>query len=150
MLQTALGTMTATAEGDAVTRLRFGPDGESVPGTAEERALLERLARELNAYARGERKRFTVPLRPAGTPFQLQVWEALRTIPWGERRSYGQIAAQIGRSGAARAVGRACGANPIVVLVPCHRVVGQNGALTGFSAPGGTGMKSRLLALEQQ
>lgn len=150
MLQTALGTMTATAEGDAVTRLRFGSDGESVPGTAEERALLERLARELNAYARGERKQFTVPLRPAGTPFQLQVWEALRTIPWGERRSYGQIAAQIGRSGAARAVGRACGANPIVVLVPCHRVVGQSGALTGFSAPGGTGMKRRLLDLEQQ
>ena len=150
MLQTALGIMTATAEGDAVTRLRFGSDGESVPGTAEERALLERLARELNAYARGERKRFTLPLRPAGTPFQLQVWEALQTIPWGERRSYGQIAAQIGRSGAARAVGRACGANPIVVLVPCHRVVGQSGALTGFSAPGGTGMKRRLLALEQQ
>ncbi len=142
--------MTAQAEGDAVTGLQFGEQGPPVEGTPAERALLERLAAELDAYASGERRSFTLPLRPEGTPFQLRVWEALRSIPYGERRSYGQIAAALGRKGAARAVGRACGANPIAVLIPCHRVVGSNGALTGFSAPGGTHTKGRLLAMEQQ
>ena len=149
-LSTALGPMTATAEGGAVTRLRFGEEGPGATGTAAERALLERLAAELNEYALGQRRSFTLPLRPAGTPFQQRVWEALRSIPYGERRSYGEIAAVVGRPGAARAVGRACGANPIAVLLPCHRVVGKDGALTGYSARGGTRTKERLLALEER
>lgn len=101
---------------------------------------------ELKEYFAGTRRKFTVPLDPAGTQFQSKVWSALRTIPFGETRSYGQIADQIGRGKAVRAVGAANGRNPLSIIVPCHRVIGANGKLTGFA--GGLKVKAQLLALE--
>jgi methylated-DNA-[protein]-cysteine S-methyltransferase len=108
--------------------------------------LLLQAQQQLEEYFAGKRRKFTVALDPAGTDFQNQVWNALRTIPFGETRSYGQIAEQIGRHKAVRAVGAANGANPLSIIVPCHRVIGANGKLTGFA--GGLKIKARLLALE--
>lgn len=149
ILNTPLGPMTAQTEDGSLTSLRFGGEGEDTEGTPAEAALLERLERELTEYTQGQRRDFTLPLRASGTDFQRQVWQALLDIPYGERRTYGELAAAIGRPGSARAVGRACARNPIVVLIPCHRVVGADGSLTGYSAEGGTERKRALLLLEQ-
>ena len=108
--------------------------------------LLRQAHQELTEYFAGRRRRFTVKLDPSGTEFQNQVWNALRTIPFGETRSYSQIAQQIGRGNAVRAVGAANGRNPLPIIVPCHRVIGANGTLTGFA--GGLTIKAQLLALE--
>ena len=102
--------------------------------------------RELQEYAAGHRRRFTLPLALAGTPWQLAVWEALTRIPYGETRTYGEVAAMVGRPKAARAVGRANATNRVPLVVPCHRVVGATGSLHGFA--GGTAIKARLLAHE--
>lgn len=107
--------------------------------------LLE-TARQLNEYFAGQRNTFTVPFDRTGTPFQEDVWQALETIPFGETRSYSDIARQIGRPKAVRAVGAANGRNPISIIVPCHRVVGSNGSLTGFA--GGLETKDFLLKME--
>ena len=104
--------------------------------------------RELRDYFAGARQRFTVALDPVGTVFQQQVWAALLTIPFGETRSYAEIARQIGRPQAFRAVGAANGRNPISIIAPCHRVIGANGALTGFA--GGLDAKEFLLRHERQ
>jgi methylated-DNA-[protein]-cysteine S-methyltransferase len=104
--------------------------------------------RQLNDYFAGNRTRFSVPLDLLGTEFQRKVWEALLTIPFGETRSYRQIAGQIGRPTAVRAVGAANGRNPISIIVPCHRVIGSDGALTGFA--GGLEVKAYLLGLESR
>lgn len=108
--------------------------------------LLLETERQLGDYFAGNRSGFTVPLDVAGTEFQKSVWAALLTIPYGEKRSYAQIAMQIGRPTAARAVGAANGRNPISIIVPCHRVLGADGALTGFA--GGLAAKAYLLGLE--
>lgn len=102
--------------------------------------------RQLNEYFAGERRSFSIPLDMRGTPFQKDVWRALLAIPFGETLNYGQIAKQLGKSGASRAVGAANGRNPISIVVPCHRVIGSTGKLTGFA--GGLDAKSRLLNLE--
>jgi methylated-DNA-[protein]-cysteine S-methyltransferase len=102
--------------------------------------------RQLEEYFGGRRQVFTLQLDPAGTPFQRSVWNALLTIPFGETRSYGQVARQIGRPTAIRAVGAANGRNPLSIVAPCHRVIGSTGALTGFA--GGLEVKAFLLALE--
>jgi methylated-DNA-[protein]-cysteine S-methyltransferase len=102
--------------------------------------------RQLAEYFAGERREFDLPLAPEGTSFERAVWGELAKIPFGETRSYGEIAQILGRPGAARAVGRANGANPIPIVVPCHRVIGADGSLTGFG--GGLEVKSRLLELE--
>jgi methylated-DNA-[protein]-cysteine S-methyltransferase len=102
---------------------------------------------QLEAYFAGERREFHLELDLVGTSFQRQVWEALLTIPYGETRSYGQVAEQIGSPGASRAVGLANGHNPIGIIVPCHRVIGANGSLTGYG--GGLDRKRALLALER-
>lgn len=101
---------------------------------------------ELHAYARGKLTRFSVALDPYGTPFQHAVWRALLAIPFGQTRTYGEIAAAIGRPKAARAVGTACRTNPIGLVIPCHRVIGHDGALTGYA--GGLDVKARLLRHE--
>ena len=101
---------------------------------------------ELAEYLAGRRRQFTIPLDLEGTPFQLQVWNALLRIPFGETRSYGEIARAIGRPKAARAVGMANHSNPIAIIVPCHRVIAGDGSLGGYA--GGLGMKSLLLQLE--
>ena len=103
--------------------------------------------RQLNEYFAGTRTAFEIPLDMSGTDFQRQVWQALLRIPYGETRSYQEIAAELGRPTAARAVGAANGRNPLSIVAPCHRVVGASGALTGFA--GGLDVKARLLALER-
>ena len=102
--------------------------------------------RQLEEYFAGKRKSFDIPLAPKGTPFQLEVWRALQEIPYGATATYREIAIQIGRPNAVRAVGAANGANPIPIIIPCHRVIGSNGSLTGFG--GGIDVKRALLAHE--
>lgn len=115
--------------------------------TLQETPLLRQAAAQLEEYLAGRRKEFALPLSPMGTPFQQGVWSALLTIPYGETRSYQQIAEQISCPRGCRAVGLANGKNPIAIFIPCHRVIGKNGTLTGFG--GGLPMKQALLALEQ-
>jgi O-6-methylguanine DNA methyltransferase len=107
---------------------------------------MARLRDQLEAYATGSRTAFDVPFRLHGSPFEQRVWAELQRIPFGETRSYGQLAAALGDPNLSRAVGRANGANPVSILVPCHRVIGASGALTGYA--GGLARKARLLALE--
>jgi len=104
------------------------------------------LVKQLDAYFSKKRRRFEIPLDLRGTPFQLRVWELLLTIPWGETRTYGQIAKALSRPKASRAVGRAVGANPVSIVVPCHRIIGSNGRLTGYG--GGLERKTALLEHE--
>ena len=113
---------------------------------AVENPYLIQAEQELTEYFAGKRSEFTVPLDFKGTDFQQSVWRALLTIPFGETRSYGQIAMQLDKPSASRAVGAANGKNPISIIAPCHRVIGTNGTLTGFA--GGLGTKAHLLALE--
>jgi O-6-methylguanine DNA methyltransferase len=107
---------------------------------------VDRLREQLEAYAAGRRTVFEVPFRLRGSVFEQRVWAALQRIPFGETRSYGQLAAELGDANLSRAVGRANGANPVSILVPCHRVIGARGTLTGYA--GGLPMKERLLRLE--
>lgn len=109
-------------------------------------AVTELAAEELNEYCAGVRREFTVPLNPTGTPFQKSVWAGLREIPYGESLSYGELARKLGNPGAARAVGGATGANPLLIFTPCHRLLAAGGRLGGFSA--GLDAKVWLLALE--
>ncbi|MER5881807.1 methylated-DNA--[protein]-cysteine S-methyltransferase [Streptomyces sp. NPDC060235] len=108
--------------------------------------LFGEVTEQLGAYFAGELKEFTVELRLTGTPFQRSVWDRLRQIPYGETRSYGELAEALGNLGASRAVGLANGKNPVGIIVPCHRVVGANGGLTGYG--GGLDRKQRLLDFE--
>ncbi len=110
--------------------------------------VLRQAVRELNEFFAGTRRTFTVPLAPVGTPFQQQVWRALQTIPYGATCSYRDIACAVGRPAACRAVGMANHCNPIPIIIPCHRVVGADGRLTGYA--GGLAIKSRLLQLERE
>jgi methylated-DNA-[protein]-cysteine S-methyltransferase len=143
-------------EAGAVVRIEFGKGRDSQKITKKMRAhgieVVEDptrtagLSRQLAEYFAGERREFDLTLAPEGTPFERSVWDELRRIPFGETRSYGEIARAIGRPSASRAVGRANGANPIPIVVPCHRVIGADGSLTGFG--GGLEAKSRLLEIE--
>lgn len=119
-------------------------DNEPVP--PEDLAVLDNAESQLREYFAGKRRDFDLPLRPEGTAFRQRVWRALRDIPFGEVRTYGDLAAKLHT--APRAVGGACGANPIGIVVPCHRVVGGKGALVGFSGGDGCDTKKVLLALE--
>jgi methylated-DNA-[protein]-cysteine S-methyltransferase len=128
-------------ENDKLNRVRLGPMSE-----AADNPILLRAAQQLKEYFAGTRKCFELELDFAGTDFQKKVWAALLTIPFGETRSYSQIAEQIGNPGAVRAVGAANGKNPISIVAPCHRVIGASGKLTGFA--GGLEAKALLLTLE--
>jgi methylated-DNA-[protein]-cysteine S-methyltransferase len=112
-----------------------------------ETPLIKKAAAQIDEYLAGKRKQFTIPLALHGTEFQMAVWRELQKIPFGETRSYKDIAAAIGRPKAVRAVGMANNRNPIVLIVPCHRVIGHDGSLTGYG--GGLSLKRRLLELEQ-
>ncbi|MBQ9924502.1 MAG: methylated-DNA--[Clostridia bacterium] len=114
---------------------------------SEKTPLLAEAERQLTEYFTGQRKAFDLPLAPVGTPFQRSVWQALREIPYGETRTYKEIAEAIGRPKAFRAVGQANNRNPLMIVQPCHRVVGADGSLTGFAY--GTDMKRLLLDLEK-
>lgn len=129
-------------ENDRVDRVRLGAMAEDAA-----HPVLTETARQLDEYFAGKRARFDLPLDFHGTDFQKSVWSALLTIPFGETRSYAQIAAQVGRPTAFRAVGAANGRNPISIVAPCHRVIGTNGSLTGFA--GGLQGKEYLLGLER-
>ena len=116
------------------------------PGWKREPTAFADVETQLHEYFTGERTNFELELDPRGTPFQQRIWQALREIPYGETSSYGELAARIGRPSAARAVGAANGANPIAVIIPCHRLIGASGALTGYA--GGVDRKQALLELE--
>jgi len=118
------------------------------PEWKEDRAVFGKVIQQLRAYFAGELQEFDLPLAVEGTEFQLRVWQSLRTIPYGETISYGQLAERIGNPKAARAVGLANGSNPIAIIIPCHRVIGNDGSLTGFG--GGLSTKKKLLALENK
>jgi methylated-DNA-[protein]-cysteine S-methyltransferase len=148
-LPSPLGTVLVTSENGILTRLYLdcdeSPDGE---GWIEDPGPFSAVAEQLDAYWRGELTTFDVPMDPRGTEFQKQVWTALTEIPYGETVTYGEIADALGKPRAVRAVGRANGSNPIAVIVPCHRVIGANGSLTGYA--GGLEKKERLLNLEKR
>lgn len=171
-ITTPLGTMLAGATPRALVCLTFARSEESAKREAAaeaeaaadwwlaglarrmgvrivsgENALTRAVAAELGEYFEGSRREFTVPLEPRGTPFQLEAWEALRRIPYGETRSYAQQARSIGRERAVRAVAQANGANALPLIIPCHRVIGADGSLTGYGA--GVWRKRRLLDLER-
>jgi methylated-DNA-[protein]-cysteine S-methyltransferase len=122
--------------------------GQSTPVLSGNCAPLQEAIRQLKAYFAGKRERFDLPLAPEGTPFQRAVWKLLCEIPYGETISYGELARRIGNPKASRAVGLANGANPIAIVIPCHRVIGSNGKLTGYG--GGLPLKEKLLALERR
>ena len=146
-----LGELLLACNGAAVTRLHLA-QGRYVPRIAPDwvrggrQPVLARLRRELDAYFAGSLREFTIAVDPQGTEFQQRAWTALATIPYGETRTYGQQAAAIGRPSAVRAIGAANGRNPIAIVLPCHRVVGADGSLTGYA--GGLDAKDFLLRLE--
>ncbi len=137
---TPVGPLTIHEENGAITALtwggRFGKSSD----------LLDRAAKQLKEYFDGTRHSFDLPLSPAGTDFQQRVYRAMLAIPYGETRSYGEIAEEL--EGCARAVGSACGSNPIPVIIPCHRVLASGGRAGGYSGMGGLATKKRLLDLE--
>lgn len=137
-----VGRLTLFEESGFITGLIWG--GKAAPGEPTE--LLTRAKRDIAAYFAGKRRDFALPVKPDGTPTELKVWHAMAAIPYGETRTYGEIARQVGVN--ARVVGQACGRNPIPILLPCHRVVAAQG-LGGFSAPGGVAWKHKLLVLER-
>jgi methylated-DNA-[protein]-cysteine S-methyltransferase len=135
-----------TSNGTSLTRLLFAPFTVDPSWSEEPCAVLDEAVAQLTDYFAGTRTDFDLPLEPAGTPFQLVVWQALREIPYAETINYGQLALRIGNRNASRAVGLANGRNPISIVVPCHRVIGANGSLTGYG--GGLERKRTLLDLE--
>lgn len=145
--QTPLGPVGIVENGGGITHLFFGRMARPEAASWEETPLLRRAAGQLDEYFQGRRRSFDLPLCPQGTAFEQAVWQVLQTIPYGETRSYADVARRIGRPTACRAVGRANGRNPIGIVIPCHRVIGANGKLTGYA--GGLSLKQYLLELEQ-
>ena len=145
-----IGPILIAGNGEAITMLgRIGPNYEGQDWIRIDRiAHIKEAAQQLDAYWSGELFDFDLSLAPKGTPFQQNVWTALRTIPYGTTATYGDIARKIGSPTASRAVGAANGRNPIAIVVPCHRVIGANGTLTGYA--GGLDMKEQLLDHERR
>jgi methylated-DNA-[protein]-cysteine S-methyltransferase len=143
-----IGPLTAVDEDGELVGLFMDAPGPSVELGARDDARFSALSRQLAGYFAGERTAFDLRLRPVGNEFQLAVWRLMTEIPYGETRSYGDLARRLGDRTLAQAVGAACGRNPLPVVVPCHRVVGADGSLVGFG--GGLGRKRFLLDLEQR
>lgn len=150
-LNSLLGPLCLEEEDGALCGLRFCPDGvpdlEPLPRRVVETPLFQEAEEQLTEYFAGFRREFDLPLAPKGTPFQKAVWAQLARIPYGETRTYGQLAAALGKPHAARTVGSACRCNPLAIVLPCHRVVGADGSLTGYA--GGLDAKEYLLELER-
>ena len=143
-----MGTLTIVSEDDAVTALLLPNQQHLLPGTArpEWNPVLDTACAWLSRYFAGEAPAIDFPLAPKGTPFQQSVWQLLREIPYGKSVTYGRLARQLDAKMSAQAVGQAVGKNPIAILIPCHRVLGKNNALTGYA--GGLATKRLLLDLE--
>lgn len=137
-----VGPLTITADEEGITSILMDPE----PVADEPSALVREAADQMQAYFEGRLRRFDLPLAASGTDFQRTVWSALTEIGFGQTASYGQIAARIGSPGASRAVGLANGRNPIAIVVPCHRVIGASGALTGYAA----GIERKRILLEHE
>jgi methylated-DNA-[protein]-cysteine S-methyltransferase len=149
-LDTPIGPLLLGGDARGLSRLSFDGADEGTPlveASPDRDGTLRPVIAELEAYFAGRLQQFTVPVRLEGTPFQQRVWTALQDIPYGTTTSYGALARRIGSPGAMRAVGLANGANPVAIVVPCHRVIGADGSLTGFG--GGLPIKRALLDLEQ-
>lgn len=156
-LDTPVGRLLLARDEAGVRRIHFanGADPRSPVAGANRQvgpwdhddAAFGDVVSQLTEYFEGRRRQFDLPLAPEGTPFQQRVWGALLDIPYGETISYGELASRIGRRSASRAVGLANGSNPLPIVIPCHRVIGANGKLTGYG--GGLAIKERLLALER-
>lgn len=146
--ESPIGKLTLASNGEAITQVEFEDNRYPLPEHPRgDDKILRQARKELDAYFAGKLKDFTVPVAPEGTEFQKKAWKALQKIPYGQTRSYGQQAKVVGNPSASRAVGAANGRNPIPVIIPCHRVIGSNGSLTGFG--GGMKRKQFLLDLEQ-
>ncbi len=139
-----VGRLTIDEDDERIVAIRWCPGSFGAPA-GNGSPLLAEAARQLAAYFAGRLSRFDLPLAPAGSPFEARVWAAMQAIPYGETRCYGELATAVGS--APRAVGRACGKNPIPIVIPCHRVLAKAG-LGGYSGEGGLATKQRLLALE--
>ncbi len=149
-IDSPVGPLTLVATDAGLREVRWGgPDpAADAPAEAPDHPVLTQAARQLAEYFSGDRTAFDVPLDLAGTPFQQAVWALLRAIPYGATTTYGALAETLGEAGKARAVGLANAKNPVAIIVPCHRVVGASGALTGFA--GGLDAKAFLLRLERR
>lgn len=150
IFNSSLGKLALSVEDGAIHALHFAGQDAAAKGEADAAAgadpLVQEAQRQLLEYLDGKRKRFDLKLAPHGTEFQVRVWQALLDIPYGETRSYGDIARAAGSPKGARAVGMACNRNPIAIIIPCHRVIGGDGGLTGYA--GGPLIKDKLLKLE--
>ena len=142
-----VGRLLVELENGFLVRLDFADGSQAEGKNGNESALLAKVAMQLDEYFRGARKNFDLPLNPAGTEFQRKVWDALLAIPYGETRTYREIAEAAGCPRGFRAVGMANNKNPIAIIIPCHRVIGSNGKLVGYAS--GLGRKEALLALER-
>ena len=149
-INSPIGKITLVANEESLVQLSWGKlnqlKNELVPQKVNRHSVLDLAEKQLHEYFSGKRLDFTIPLAPCGTPFQKKAWSALRKIPYGKTISYGEQAKRIGNPKAVRAIGGANGKNPIGIIVPCHRVVGADGSLTGFT--GGLSIKKKLLELE--
>lgn len=144
-----IGPLTLVSDGQAITHIWFpeAKRGTAPPPTARTDKVLDAAKKQLDGYFAGRRTSFDLPVAPHGTPFQVRVWNALTRIGYGETKSYGAVAQAIGSPKAVRAVGAANGRNPVPIVIPCHRVIGADGSLTGFG--GGMACKEYLLDLER-
>ena len=144
---TEIGIIGIEENGAAITKIFFINEDLQEISEKNETELIKEAMRQLNEYFQGKRSLFDLPLEPKGTEFQKRVWNALKEIPFGETKSYGDIAKIIGNEKAARAVGMANNKNPIPIIIPCHRVIGANGKLVGYA--GGLDVKEKLLKIEK-
>lgn len=147
IMNSALGSLLIKANDHAITTIHFLQDHESIPELLGNN-LTDQCIQQLGEYFAGNRTRFDLPVEPQGTAFQRKVWQALGKIPYGHTSSYGEIAHIIGNPKAARAIGMANNRNPLPIIIPCHRVIGSRGSLTGYA--GGLENKSYLLDLEMR
>lgn len=150
-IESPLGPLLLACDEAGLREINFPRNGRAAAADRdwqEDASAFEETVRQLRAYFAGELEEFNLPLAPQGTPFQQKVWKELCEIPYGGIISYGELARRIGNANASRAVGLANGSNPIPIIIPCHRVIGSNGKLTGYG--GGLPIKEKLLALEKR
>ncbi len=149
-VESPIGRLELTSDGKAITSLTIEREGrlphDAFPESSNR--VLDRAARQLDEYFAGRRRSFSLPLAARGTPFQHAIWDQLSALEWGEVTTYGELGLGTGRATAGRAVGGAIGANPIPIIVPCHRVLGSDGRVTGYS--GGNGIPTKLWLLEHE